>query len=172
VGRQRAAITKLAGVARVAAAARRLSGTQGRREAFAAIDEVLVHLLGAEALAILEPMGDELRFAWSRGIEAQMLHRVRVGYGIVGSVALDQEPYFASGAATHSWRGPIAVLPLDVRGALLAVLAIVSLRSKEPSLSAPDRELLGVVRRLGAHALYFASLDSERPTIPPARGGR
>jgi hypothetical protein len=139
----------------------RLHETLERREVVAAIQEVVVNVLGSEQLALFE-LGPEgrLRLVHSLGVDAARLAEVAAGEGPIGRAALGGT--FVAGGATRSEDPELtACTPLRVGGCVIGVLAVWRLLGHKPFLDEADRELVELLSRHAGMALHAAAL-SER----------
>jgi GAF domain-containing protein len=126
-------------------------------EVCAAIADIAVNLLGAEAFSILATDADgKLAVAPEYG-SAEGPYLSPIGYYQEGDVLVD-----ACLEARSSGFGPIqgsqalAVVPLVSEGQLLGVLVIDTFLRHKPGLSSEDRELLDVMAAHAASALLAA----------------
>jgi hypothetical protein len=124
-------------LARIAAASKRLAATRTRREVLEAIEEILVHLVGVDDLAIFEPDARRL-VSW---------------HSTQGELHFD------------SRREPLVTFALRADNVLQATVAIFRMRSGSDVASSD--ELLAIMCVHAARALHCASVVHERPTIPP-----
>ena len=144
----------------------RLHGTLDRQEILAAIQEIIVNLVGCEELAIFEtdPTSSRLRLAASFGVDTAAYQSIAVGSGLIGAVAQSGEAYYAG----SSGGGPspldahlTACIPLAVDGRVTGAIAIFRLLpQKADGLGALDHELLDLLSAQAGAALYCSALHA------------
>lgn len=136
----------------------RLHGTLERREVLAAIQEVVVNMLGSEELAIFE-LGTEgrLRAVHALGVGASRLADVPAGEGAIGRAALGHA-FVAGDAARPEDPDLSACVPLRAGSRVTGALAVWRLLGHKPSLADADRELLELLSAHAGAALYAAGL--------------
>jgi hypothetical protein len=143
------------------AAMERLYGAADRADALAAIQEIVVNLVGSEELAVFELSKDGRRLCsvHAFGLGPAALGDVVVGCGTIGRVAADGVAYVADGApAATDPPGLTACIPLKLGEAVTGALAVYGLLDHKPALRAVDRELLALVEKHGAAAIRTSAL--------------
>jgi GAF domain-containing protein len=143
----------------------RLHGTLEHGEVLAAVQDVVINVIGSEELAVFEPSEDgrELRPVQSFGVEARRLGPIRVGAGPIGRAAADSKAWvIGDGPPPPELPDLTACVPLQAGGRVVGVLAIWRMLRHKPVLGAADRSVLELVARHAATALYLTSLR-ERP---------
>ena len=143
-----------------------LHGTLDRQEVLAAIQEIIINLVGCEELGIfeLDPEGSELLLSASFGIDAESYRSVAVGSGSIGRVARSGETYLAGSA--DGGPGPeeahlTACFPLRVEGRVTGVIATFRLLpQKVNGLGALDHELFELLATQAGAALYCTALHA------------
>ena len=150
-----------------------LSASLDRDDVLAAIEEVVVNMVGSEELAIfdLDADGQSLRVARARGIDPRsprmrlatgaMRHAMNAGRTLVIKRA---QP----GVETDG--GLTAAIPLKIDGQATGVIAIFRLLEQKAGLDPTDLELFEVLSRQAAMALYTTAYRSLRPTVRPPVG--
>lgn len=136
-----------------------------------AIEEIVASLVGSEEFALFERAADEgvLRLTYAVGVTPAE-PRVRVGSGIVGEVAASGELWLAPQPpdAASEGAGPTACVPLRLGEHTTGVIAIFGLLDHKPRLEPADRELLEVLSRQAAAALFCARAHERRDTARAA----
>lgn len=144
------------------AAMERLYGAADRADALAAIQEIVVNLVGSEELAVFELSqdGGRLSPAHAFGVAAPALREIAVGAGTIGRVAAEGVPFVAGdgGSAPPDPPDLTACVPLKLGGAVTGALAVYRLLEHKPSLRAVDRELLGLLEKHAAAAVRTSAL--------------
>ena len=154
-----------------------LHSTLDRGEVLAAIQEIVINLIGCEELAIYEmdAGGTALRLAGSFGIDPAVYATVPVGSGIIGKTALSGEIYLPGKSADLA-RAPreahlTVCVPLKLGETVSGALAIFRLLpQKNGGLEAIDYELFNLLATHAATALYLTRLHSGL-TAPAAPRG-
>jgi hypothetical protein len=137
----------------------RLHRSIDHADVLAAIQEIVVNLVGSEELAIFEvgAEGGVLHLSRACGIDPGPLEEVRFGTGIIGQCAESGRAYLPSpseGAEQLDGHpsyeaGLTACVPLVVEGIVTGVVAVFRLLKHKVKLEALDHELLTL---LGSHA--------------------
>ncbi len=145
------------------AAVERLHSAPDRAEVLAAIQEIVVNLIGSEELALFELSPDGRRFAPAHafGIDADDLQEIPVGSGTVGRVAAHGMPAIAGeeGApALEEASHLTACIPLKLGDKVTGALAIYRLVGHKQSLTDLDREIFAVLEKHAALALHTSAL--------------
>jgi hypothetical protein len=145
------ALEQTADVARLYAALERLHGGVGRPDVLAAIDEVVVNLIGCEEYGLYERRGDRLELVHSFGLDRSRWASFQVGKGAVGVAARTGRIHVAGreGAPAPEEADLSAAVPLRVGGEVLAVIAIFRLLGHKPLLDERDQALFDL---LASHA--------------------
>ena len=151
------ALDQVAGLSALCAALERLHGTLDRAEVLAAIQEIVVNLVGSEEVAIYALDGETLRLAARFGA-AGAPATVALGEGPIGGAAAESEarvtPQPAGSAA------PTACVPLRAGHELVGVVAIFGLLPHKAGLGALDVQLLELLGRQAGSALHLTSLHA------------
>jgi nitrate/nitrite-specific signal transduction histidine kinase len=136
-----------------------LNGTLDRQRVVAAIQEIVINLIGSEELAIweLDPELDTLSLVGSFGINAREWAGVPLGSGIVGTVAhsgerfvVTETPVQPSGREEHL----TACIPLKLDEKVAGVIGIFRLLQQKEGLEPVDFELFDLLGSHAASALY------------------
>jgi len=143
----------------------RLHGTLEYGEVLAAVQDVVINVIGSEELAIFEPSEDgrELFPVQSFGVEARRLEPLQVGVGPIGRAAADCKAWvIGDGPPPPEFPDLTACVPLQAGGRVVGVLAIWRMLRHKPVFGAADRNVLELLVRHAATALYLTSLR-DRP---------
>ncbi len=133
------------------------------------IKEIVINLIGAEIFAILlmdEKTNDIVPVA-SEGIELDLVPKVRLGEGIIGSVAREGESYFAAdlraGGSVENGL-PMVCIALKIKEHVIGVISIFSLLMQKDGFNNVDYELFNLLAGHAATAIFSAKLytQSER----------
>ncbi len=140
----------------------RIHGGLSREETLAAVQELVVNVIGSEELAIFELRGGALELAQSFGVDPEPLRRIAVGEGAVGRAAETGRLYVAGreGPPAQGDEALTAAVPLRVGDDVAGVVAIYRLLGHKPGISQADQALFDL---LTAHAGVALRLRA-RPT--------
>jgi hypothetical protein len=143
----------------------RLHGSIDHADVLAAIQEIVINLVGSEELGVFETNveGTALVLSSAVGIDTSSLARIPFGKGIIGECAAAGKTYLAAKEASvtkgREGEGDLtACVPLVVDGAVTGAIAIFRLLRHKPKLEAIDHELFALLGTHGASALYCTSL--------------
>lgn len=128
----------------------RLHGGLAREEALAAVQEIVINLVGSEELAVFERSGGALAATHAFGVARDRLPPVRPGEGALGRAA-EGRLYVAGreGPAAPGEEDLTAAIPLRAGPDVVGVLAIYRLLGHKPVLDESDA---AVFELLSAHA--------------------
>lgn len=155
----------------LAVASQLLAAACERGEVLAAIEEIVVNMIGSEEIAIFEVRQDgrTLAMTRSRGVDepSDRLSRAHdriMQAAATGSIVVKSmlQPADADGGFT-------AAIPLRLDSSVLGIVAIFRLLEQKPALEAVDHELFELLSRQAAVALYCTNFRSTRPTVKPPR---
>ena len=134
------------------AASSRLHTSLDRADVLAAIQEIVINLIGSEELGVFELSEDRqsLCLISAFGLEIESWEKIPLGLGRIGETAARGEPYLNEKPDDSQLT---AVVPLKVDGRLVGALAVFRLLPQKTSLSASDRELIDLLASQGAVAL-------------------
>jgi hypothetical protein len=137
-------------LAQLHVALERIHGGASRAETLAAVQDLVINLVGSEELAVLERRGEELVVVQSFGVDPARLHGVKLGCGAIGRTAATGTPYVAgNGAPAGPEEGDVtACIPLRVGADTTGVIAIFRLLGHKPGLHEGDHAILDL---LSAH---------------------
>jgi len=152
-----------------------LHASLDRQEILAAIEQIIVNLVGSEELGIYEVMFEEqgLRLIASMGIDEARYGALPLDRGVIartlhsGAVWLSTDE---SESPIESYESTLtACIPLAVDGEAVGAIAIFRLLQQKPSLGDSDRELFDLLATHAAMALHCSAMtESLRRNRPPA----
>jgi hypothetical protein len=130
-----------------------------------ALKELLAQLLGAAAFAVylLSDDGTELVALTSEGVESSDVARLPVTQGAIGRAFADGEVAFrVEGDLTEaSIDNPVVVIPLQIDGNIIGVIAIFGTLPQKTEFVYIDRELFKLLGAQAAPALVNARLFTD-----------
>ena len=136
-----------------------LNGTLDRERVVAAIQEIVINLIGSEEVGIWE-LDEELSALWltgSFGINAREWAGVPLGSGVVGTVAGTGERFVISETLVKPFGREehlTACIPLKLDDKVVGVIAIFRLLQQKQALEPVDFELFDLLGSHAASALY------------------
>jgi len=136
-----------------------LNGTLDRERVVAAIQEIVINLIGSEEVGIWE-LDEELSalsLAGSFGINAREWAGVPLGSGVVGTVADTGERFVISETLVKPFGREehlTACIPLKLDDKVVGVIAIFRLLQQKQALEPVDFELFDLLGSHAASALY------------------
>ena len=136
-----------------------LNGTLERDRVVAAIQEIVINLIGSEELGIwqIEEELDSLTLIGSFGINAREWAGVPIGSGVVGHVAHSGERYVVSEADARPFGREehlTACIPLKLDDKVIGVIGIFRLLQQKQGLEPLDFELFDLLCSHAATALF------------------
>jgi hypothetical protein len=133
-----------------------LHGTLDRERVVAAIQEIVINLIGSEELAIweLDDNARSLSLIGSFGIDAEEWKNVPLGSGLIGAVAQSGTRYIAEEPETNL----TACIPLKLDETVVGAIGIFSLLPQKPGLEPLDFELFDLLASHAASALFCTRL--------------
>lgn len=149
-------------------ASTRLQATLRKQEVLAAIREIVINLIGVEAMAVFKnhPRTSTLSLIDYYGTGWANHPNIPAGEGPIGRVALTGDCYFHDLKGTEREPGnanmPTACVPLKVDGMAWGVIVILRLLPQKDRLVALDYQLLDVLSNQAGVALHCAELSAER----------
>lgn len=144
----------------------RLYAAADRRDALAAVQEIVVNIVGSEELAVYElDASGALQLAHGFGLADSRPDRYDPGSGTVARVAASGVPFLAGQGGASDDPDLTAAIPLKSAGRPAGVLAIWRLLGQKPCLTELDRRLFTV---LEVHAARPLSLDARAGRAPAA----
>lgn len=136
-----------------------LHGTIDRDRVVAAIQEIVINLIGSEELAIweLDENNRTLSLIGSFGIDAEQWNGVPLGSGIVGVTAHNGERYVDDKPGA-----PLtACIPMKLDETVIGAIGIFSLLPQKQGLEPIDYELFDLLASHAATALFCTRLYAE-----------
>lgn len=139
----------------------RLHGSADRRDALAAVQEIVVNMVGSEELGIYQvDTSGALELAHGFGLAEARPDRVPPGAGTVGRVAASGITFVTGRGETSEDPELTAAIPLRAGGRVAGVLAIWRLLGHKPSLTDLDGRIFAMLEN---HAGRWLA-----PTAPAA----
>jgi len=139
-----------------------LNGTLDRERIVAAIQEIVINLIGSEEMAIWEVDDelDALSLIGSFGISQREWAGVPMGSGIVGGVAESGERFIVTDPDRPEGREEnlTACIPLKLDERIVGVIGIFRLLQQKPGLEPADFELFDLLGSHAASALFCTRL--------------
>ncbi len=137
----------------------RLHGSADRGDAMAAVQEIVVNMVGSEELGVYQlDRAGGLELAHGFGLAAARPDRYPPGDGTVARVAANGAPFVAGRGEASEDPDLTAAIPLRSGGRVAGVLAIWRLLGHKPSLTDLDQRLFSV---LECHAGRWLSPAAE-----------
>lgn len=138
-------------LARLYVALERIHGGRSRAETLAAVQEIVINMVGCEELAIFERRGDTLFLEWSFGLGSRELRPVPVGKGAVGGAVEKGRVYVAKqdGSPAPGEEELTAVIPLRVGTEVSGAIALFRLLGHKTGIGESDQAVFDL---LSAHA--------------------
>ncbi len=121
----------------------RIHGALSKAEMLAALQEIVINVVGSEELAVFERRGAVLVLSQSFGVDRQKLRDVRVGEGAIGRAAASGRIYVAGreGPPAPGEEDLTAVIPLRAGEEVAGALAIFRLLGHKPGIGEDDETL-------------------------------
>jgi hypothetical protein len=153
-------------LAQLYVALERIHGGLSRAETLAALQEIVINVVGSEELAVFERRGERLALVQSFGIDPEPWRDVRTDRGAFGRAA-EGRLYVAGrdGPPAPGEEDLSACIPLRVADRVVGVLAIFRLLGHKPGLGDADRNLFEL---LSTHAGLALHLRDGRARALPA----
>ena len=131
--------------------------------------EIVINLIGAEKFAILlmEDKTNELVPVGTEGMLLSDAPKVKIGQGLIGSVAKEGESYFSDTLTTDTEFNPlepIVCIPLKIKEHVIGVISIYKLLTQKAGFTNVDYELFNLLAGHAATAIFSSRLytQSER----------
>ena len=140
-----------------------LHGTLDRQAVLAAIQEIVINLIGSEEMAVweLEEGTNDLRLVASFGIDVDAWSAVPLGSGVIGTTAAKGE-LFVTGKSPLTpmslERGLTACIPLQLDDKVIGAIGIFRLLQQKQSLEPVDYEMFDLLALHAASALFCTRL--------------
>jgi hypothetical protein len=150
-------------LAQLFVALERIHGGLTRAETLAALQEIVINVVGSEELAVFERRGDRLSLVQSFGIDPEPWREVSAERGALGRAAAGRL-YVAGreGPPVPGEEDLTACIPLRVADRVLGVLAIFRLLGHKPVLGETDRAMFDLLSTHAGIALHLREVR-ERP---------
>jgi GAF domain len=152
--------TQNTNLANLYVASYQLRSSLKRSEIMSAIKEIIVNLIGSEDFAIFERVEGEDKLVLVDWFDepTHPFTEVRLGDGIIGSVAMSGEPYIATDERARL-AGITACIPLKAGDGVTGVIAVFKLLPQKANvIEALDRELFDLLANQAGIALYCTRL--------------
>jgi transcriptional regulator with GAF, ATPase, and Fis domain len=143
-----------------------LHSTLDFNEVLRIVLEIIINLIGAEKFTIflIDDKTNELIPAASEGLSVNDMPKVKMGEGIIGTVAKEGESYFSENIAyssTVDTLSPIVCIPLKIKEHVIGVISIYSLFVQKTGFSNMDYELFNLLAGHAATAIFSSKLYSQ-----------
>ena len=143
-----------------------LHSTLDLNEVLRVILEIVINLVGAEqfGLVLLDERSHELRAVATEGISKNDIPPVRLGEGIIGTVAKTGEDYFSKDINAPDRLNPLfpmVCIPLKIKERVIGVLVIYSLLQQKDAFTTLDFELFNMLAGHSATAIFSSKLYTE-----------
>jgi transcriptional regulator with GAF, ATPase, and Fis domain len=144
-----------------------LHSTLDFQEVVHIVMEIIINLVGAEIFSImlLDEKTNELGVIAHEGYdEATKFPSVRIGDGVIGSVAKSGEPYYINQAGSDyavDFAHPIACIPLKIKENVIGLINIHKLLVQKDAFTAVDYELFTLLAAHAATAIFSSKLYSQ-----------
>ncbi len=146
-----------------------LHSTLDFNEVLRIIIEIVINLIGAEVFAVLlvDEKTNEIVPVSAEGISIDVVPRVRIGEGIIGTVIKEGENYFAadiSSGGDAEKATPVVCIALKIKEHVIGAISIYSLLTQKENFNNVDYELFNLLAGHAATAIFSAKLytQSER----------
>lgn len=146
-----------------------LHSTLDFNEVLRIVLEIIINLIGAEKFGIflMDDKTNELLPVASEGLSLNDMPKVKMGDGVIGTVAREGESYFSESITTATdsdAANPAVCIPLKIKEHVIGVISIYSLFVQKTSFSNMDYELFNLLAGHAATAIFSSKLytQSER----------
>jgi GAF domain-containing protein len=135
----------------------RLHSGLAREDAIAAIQEIVINVIGSEEFAVLERRGDALALVRAFGVDPEPLRTVPLGAGAIGRAAATGRLFVAGrdGTPDPADADLSACIPLRVGDRVWGVLALFRLLGHKPSFAETDQAVFELLATHAGVALHF-----------------
>jgi hypothetical protein len=135
-------------------AAHRLHESLDRKDVLAAIQEIVINLIGSEELAVFELAedGGRLKLVDSFGLDPNEWTELPLQPGPLDEAIREGRTYISEGGGGSGRL--TACVPLMAGEKAVGLVAVFSLLQHKPQIEASDRELFDVLRSHGGSALF------------------
>ena len=144
-----------------------LHSTLDFSEVLGVITEIIINLIGAGKFAILLHTGKQggvLKAVKAEGLTVDEIPLIKVGEGLIGSVAQAGEIYYrepTEESPAADLEHPLVCAPMKIKDRLVGVMVIYELLPQKLRLEKVDYELFSLMAAHAATALFSARLYSE-----------
>jgi len=142
-----------------------LHSTLDFREVLQIITEIIINLIGAEefAIVLLDEKTNELKAVATEGVSREEIPSVKLGTGVVGSVAKTGESYFFDEVTEYrrDFLNPMVCIPLKIKEHVIGVIVIYKLLIQKKAFAPVDYELFTLLAGHAATAIFSSKLYSE-----------
>lgn len=129
------------------------------------ITEIIINLIGAEEFAILllDEKTNELNAVATEGVTREEMPSVKLGGGVIGSVAKTGENFFVDDVTEYQrdFLCPMVCIPLKIKEHVIGVIVIYKLLVQKKSFAPVDYELFTLLAGHAATAIFSSKLYSE-----------
>lgn len=145
-----------------------LHSTLDFREVFQIITEIIINLIGAEEFSVmlLDEKTGLLNTVVAEGIEKEALPAVKLGDGLIGSIASTGDNYFVGDPVGYvrDLERPMVCIPLKIKDHVIGVIGIYKLLIQKKTFAQVDYELFTLLAGHAATAIFSSRIysDSER----------
>jgi transcriptional regulator with GAF, ATPase, and Fis domain len=142
-----------------------LHSTLDFREVLQIITEIIINLIGAEEFAILllDEKTNELNAMATEGVSREEIPSMKIGSGIIGSVAKTGENFFVDDIEGYSrdFLNPMVCIPLKIKEHVIGLIVIYKLLIQKKTFAPVDYELFTLLAGHAATAIFSSKLYSE-----------
>jgi len=130
------------------------------------ITEIIINLIGAGKFAILLHLEKQgiVKPVKAEGVALEEVPVVKLGEGIIGSVALSGKTYYRESTEPVmelDFHNPMVCVPMKIQERLVGVIVVYQLLPQKEKLEKVDYELFNLLAAHAATALFGARLYSE-----------
>lgn len=150
-------------------ASSRLHSVLNRGQVTEIIKEVVINFVGAEKFALLlfDKDARQLRYETGEGFAGEEFPPVDAGEGVLGEAVSRCQSFFQEGsvaAGSDDPLRPVAVIPLQIHGKPMGLLAVYRLFTQKDRFNPVDYQLFAMMAEHAATALFSSTLyeESER----------
>jgi hypothetical protein len=137
-------------LARLFVAMERLHGGRSRADVVAAVQEIVINLIGSEELALFERRGGALGLLKAFGVDPAPIHAIPLGEGVIGRIGATGATWVAGRDAAEPGDPELtACIPLRAGDEIVGALAIWRLLGHKPVIDEQDHAVFDL---LSAHA--------------------
>jgi GAF domain-containing protein len=149
-------------LAQLYVALERIHGGLTRGETLAALQEIVINVVGSEEVAVFERRGDRLVLVQSFGIDPEPWREVPAGRGALGRAAAGAL-YVAGrdGAPPAGDEDLTACIPLRVGSDVTGVVAVFRLLGHKPVLGETDQALFELISQHAGLALHLREAPAQ-----------